>query len=178
MPIQTFKVGVRAGTDGFYIALEGPGGYYSSAGPFVSPIGTCEIKLKISERKMHNVAKRQRRSSRRQEDSIAERLGGRRQPGSGAIEGVKGDVKVEGKYRIEAKHTKQKSYRVTREELNKIRGECEGTETPLFVIDFVDPSTGRSPDRWVLMPFHRFEQMDEQADDAADIYTGPDETEG
>jgi hypothetical protein len=173
MPIQTYRVEVKKNTDGFYITLEGPGGYYSSAGPFASPIGVCDIKLKTTERRSHNIAKRQKRTSRRQEDDIAENLGGRRQPGSGAIEGVKGDVRIYGRYRAEAKYTRNKSYRVTREELNKIRGECSGHETPLFVIDFVDPDTGRNPDRWVLMPFHRFKELDDKAPDAADIYTGP-----
>ena len=104
-------------------------------------------------------AKQSRRASIRQEESIAKNLGGRRQPGSGALPGIKGDVKVDGTYRIEAKYTRNKTYRLDRAELNKIRGECVGLEVPLFVVDFVDPQTGGSPDRWVALPFHHFQRM-------------------
>jgi hypothetical protein len=105
-------------------------------------------------------AKKNKRASIRQEDEIAEALGGRRQAGSGSLAHLKGDVRVRNKYRIEAKHTRAGSYRLERNELNKIRGECAGTEIPLFVIDFVDPQTGGAPDRWVVVEFDRFKQMD------------------
>lgn len=97
--------------------------------------------------------KAQKRASMRQENEIAEALNGRRQAGSGAVAHLKGDVRVRHKYRVEAKYTRSGSYRVTRTELSKLRGECAGTELPVFVIDFVDPQTGGSADRWAMLQF-------------------------
>jgi hypothetical protein len=108
-------------------------------------------------------AKQTKRASIAQEREVMETLGGRRQPGSGALEGLKGDGRVRNKYRVEMKMTRQKSYAVTRAELAKIRGECHGTERPLFVIDFVDPQTGGSADRWILLEFEAFKRMDDAA---------------
>jgi hypothetical protein len=104
--------------------------------------------------------KTQKRASVRQENEIMEALGGRRQAGSGAVAHLKGDGRVRDKYRVEIKYTRKGSYRVERSELNKIRGECAGTEIPLFVVDFVDPQTGGSADRWVMVEFDRFQQLD------------------
>lgn len=104
--------------------------------------------------------KAQKRASIRQENEVMEALGGRRQAGSGAVAHLKGDGRVRDKYRVEMKYTRKGSYRVDRKELSKIRGECSGTEIPLFVIDFVDPQTGGSADRWVMVEFDRFQQLD------------------
>lgn len=104
--------------------------------------------------------KLQKRASVRQENEIMEALGGRRQAGSGAVGHLKGDGRVRDKYRVEIKYTRTKSYRVDRDELSKIRGECSATEEPLFVIDFKDPETGGSADRWVMVPFHIFKKLD------------------
>jgi hypothetical protein len=105
-------------------------------------------------------AKQTKRASIRQENEVMEALGGRRQAGSGAVAHLKGDGRVRDKYRVEMKYTRANSYRVDRKELNKLRGECEGTEIPVFVIDFVDPQTGGSADRWVMVEFDRFQQLD------------------
>src|SRR5262245_51216926 len=109
------------------------------------------------ESKLKKVSpKKQRRASVKQETDIMEALGGYREAGSGALKHLKGDGRVRDKYRVEAKYTRKDGYRLTRQELNKIRGECSSTEMPLFVIDFVDPETGGSPDRWVVVEFERF----------------------
>lgn len=108
-------------------------------------------------------AKRTKRASIAQENEVMDLLGGRRHPGSGAIPGLQGDGRVRDKYRVEMKHTRQAGYRVDRKDLNKVRGECTGTEVPLFVMDFVDPRTGGSPDRWVMIPFEAFQRMDQNA---------------
>jgi hypothetical protein len=104
-------------------------------------------------------AKKNKRASMAQEREVMEALGGRRQAGSGALGHLKGDGRVRDKYRVEIKYTRTKSYRVDRDELSKIRGECTGMEQPLFVIDFVDKETGGSEDRWVMMPFHEFQKL-------------------
>jgi hypothetical protein len=108
---------------------------------------------------MKTTGKRTKRASAKQESEIATSMGGRRQPGSGAIPGLKGDVRVKGKLRIEAKYTSNKSYSVTRADLLKIRSECYGSETPAFVIDFKDPGTLRTEERWVLIPFSDWENL-------------------
>lgn len=122
-------------------------------------------------------AKKNKRASIAQENEVMEALGGRRQAGSGAVGHLKGDGRVRDKYRVEIKYTRTKGYSVTRDELSKIRGECSATEEPLFVIDFVDPETGGSADRWVLVPFHHFRKLD-NLHNAATNHSGPEETRG
>lgn len=120
-------------------------------------------------------AKRQKRASIAQEHDVMEALGGRRQAGSGAVGHLKGDGRVRDKYRVEIKYTRTKGYRVDRDELSKIRGECTGLEEPLFVIEFMDKETGGSGDRWVLVPFHHFKKLDSHA---ASHERGPEPTRG
>ena len=96
--------------------------------------------------------KKQRRRSMRQERELAEATGARVHAGSGAVSGKKGDVRHRGRFRAECKFTKNRSYRVTREDLNKISSECSFGETPVFDIAFVGP-TGQTEDRWVLLPY-------------------------
>lgn len=110
-------------------------------------------------------AKKNKRASIAQEHEVMAELGGRRQAGSGAVGHLKGDGRVRDKYRVEIKYTRTKGYRVDRNELSKIRGECSGAEEPLFVIDFTDPETGGSADRWVLVPFHHFKKLDNATTD-------------
>jgi hypothetical protein len=163
MPLQTASVELNWDGTTPVLRIQTPDGFLES------PIDLTKLSQgqattvfyqKNPEPKPRKVsAKHQRRASIRQEDSIASDLGGKRQPGSGAVPGIKGDVKVEGIYRIEAKYTRSKTYRLDRTELGKIRGECSGLEVPLFIIDFVDPQTGGSPDRWVALPFHHFQRM-------------------
>lgn len=165
MPIQTATIEFYIDTnDGYHAIVRTPDGKVDFCIGHVQTIpngaqvtGVFEPKPEPRPKKIS--AKHTRRASIRQEESIASDLGGKRQPGSGALPGIKGDVKVDGIYRIEAKYTRSKTYRLDRTELGKIRGECVGLEVPLFVIDFVDPQTGGSPDRWVALPFHHFQRM-------------------
>lgn len=99
------------------------------------------------------VSRKLRKTSKRHEEEVAGDLGGRAQKASGALPWAKGDVRVRGKLRVELKTTGTKSYRVTREELTKIRGECGQGERPAFVVTFIDPRTHREEDRWVLTPY-------------------------
>jgi Holliday junction resolvase len=79
------------------------------------------------------------RRSKKQERELAKRGGGRLVPGSGnKIE--KGDVKkYNGVFRIEAKTTKNKSFSVTREMLDKIESVAMAHgELPVIIIEFID----------------------------------------
>lgn len=110
--------------------------------------------------------KHKRRLSKRQDLEIMQDLeGGRVQPASGALPGYKSDVKVTGKHRIETKWTIAASFRLTREMLNKIRGECRGLERPAVVIDFKSKTSGRTEDRWVCIPYSDWKRYANEATD-------------
>lgn len=95
--------------------------------------------------------KTNKKASIRQENKLAEAIGGRRQKGSGNTPFAKGDVWKEGELRGEAKQTKAKSYRVTRAELDKIRQECAYGEEPFLALWFCSHSW-KPEDKWVLVP--------------------------
>ncbi len=76
--------------------------------------------------------------SPKQESEIADRVGGRVTRGSGSGN-EKGDVRVEKVVRIEAKTTKNKSFSVTQEIVNKIEGAAlPNGEVPAIVVEFID----------------------------------------
>jgi hypothetical protein len=102
--------------------------------------------------------KKNRKLSQRQEVQIADSLKGRTQPGSGNQAGAKGDVRVRGELRVEAKLTKANSFSLKLEELNKIAGECSNGEKPVLVIDFLAPGTDRLRDRFAVLNYHDFER--------------------
>lgn len=66
-----------------------------------------------------------KRDSRKSERVVAELLRGRPRPASGAIPGIKGDVKSD-TYLVEDKFTDKKSYLVSLKTLNKIAYEALG----------------------------------------------------
>lgn len=76
------------------------------------------------------------RRSRKQESELAGRLGGKLTPASGSkIE--KGDVRVKGIMRIEAKTTKHKSFSVTLDMIEKIEEAAASSgELPIIAIEF------------------------------------------
>lgn len=108
---------------------------------------------------VRGVSPKLRKRATTEERNIAEDLGGKRQVGSGAVPGIKGDVRVRGELRIESKITTKGSYRVELELLNKIRSECHGTERPAFIVSFVDKDTHREIDRWVLQPYEDWHSL-------------------
>lgn len=103
--------------------------------------------------------KRLKHASMKQERESAEAVGGRRQSGSGARPGHKGDGRVRGRYRIENKLTTAVSHRVRLTDLRKIRAECEGLEVPIYDIQFKETGTLRTIDNWVLMPRRDWEKL-------------------
>ena len=92
------------------------------------------------------------------QDVMAGLDGGRVQPASGALSGYKSDGRVPGHHRVETKWTAAESFRLKRAELSKIRGECQRLEKPAMVIDFKDKATGRTEDRWVVIPHRDWEK--------------------
>lgn len=96
---------------------------------------------------------RLRKRARKEEEKIAEDIGGKAQKASGALPWAKGDIRKRGQHRLESKVTRSKQYIVTRAELNKIRGEASAGEKPAFVITFVNRDTLREEDCWVLQPY-------------------------
>jgi hypothetical protein len=111
-----------------------------------------EIKSRMSAKKI-------RRASRKQEQQIMDGIGGRVQPGSGCVDGYKSDGRLKGRVRVEAKFTFGTIFSVKRADLDKIRGECQGRERPAFVIDFKERASGKTQDRWVLVPHKDWESM-------------------
>jgi Holliday junction resolvase len=74
--------------------------------------------------------------SPKQEREIASRIGGQVTKASGAGAFEKGDVRLTGVVRIEAKTTKHGSFRVTSDMLNKIEGfAVQAGEVPAMLIE-------------------------------------------
>lgn len=109
--------------------------------------------------------KRRRRASMKQEEEVARMHGGHRNIGSGSVPGRKSDASIREKYRIENKFTSSKGIRVTRADLNKLRSECERGQVPVFQVDFKEPTTLRTQDRWVLVPLSEWEKRIVEATD-------------
>jgi hypothetical protein len=101
---------------------------------------------------------RVRKAVSKQEKKTAEALGGERQAGSGARFN-KGDGRVIGKYRIENKSTTRESFRVTYNDLQKIRSEAASLEVPVFVVEFQEKQTLRTKDKWVMVPWSEWEKL-------------------
>jgi hypothetical protein len=79
------------------------------------------------------------RRARKQEKELAVRLGGRRTAASGS-KGEKGDVRVRGLLRVEAKTTKHKSFSVTLDMVNQIEDAALGSdELPCILVEFITP---------------------------------------
>jgi len=96
--------------------------------------------------------KKMRKAVNKQERQIAERIGGRKQCASGAMDGYKGDVRKVGELRGELKQTSKQSITLKRDVLDKIRSECVGKERPFVSIRFINPHTTATEDEWVLVP--------------------------
>jgi hypothetical protein len=94
--------------------------------------------------------KQTRRLSQKQELDLAQSVGGRVQPGSGSKPGAKGDIRVKGVVRGEAKYTKAGSYRLELADLQKIRSECTLGERMAFLVRFVDDDN-RTKDEFALI---------------------------
>lgn len=107
--------------------------------------------------KTRNLSNSHRRSPK-QEASLAKTLGGRVTPGSGNKD-VKGDVRIRGMARIEAKTTSNKSFSVTREIINKIETTAVNAgEMPVIVVEFTD-GFGRALQSVAIVPMYALESL-------------------
>jgi hypothetical protein len=116
-----------------------------------------ELTPHISKRKIKKLATQK-------ELEIMNGIGGNRQPASGACAGHKSDGRLYGRVRMESKFTTKKSFVIKRKELDKIRGECQEFEKPVFIIDFTD-AAGKTEDRWAVIPHKEWERTINEIDD-------------
>ena len=89
---------------------------------------------------------------------MAADTGGRTQPASGALPGAKGDVRHKGQYRGECKFTRNKSFKLSLDLLEKISAEAMYPEYPVLDVQFLD-SAGREVDRWVAIPYDTWKEL-------------------
>ena len=106
--------------------------------------------------------KTKKKRSAKQERKRIEGVGGRAHVGSGAFVGHKSDGSTD-RWRMENKFTTAQSFRVTLNDLTKIRSECRNAQAPVFNIDFQDKRTGATKDSWVLVPHKDWERLEKQA---------------
>jgi hypothetical protein len=123
--------------------------------------------------------KRLRRRSIKQEEEIAARenqntgrTDGRRVKGSGAGL-IKGDVCIRGLKRFEAKLTQKKSYTLKVADLVKLRTEAQNLEIPGFEVHFIDPSTFKAYERWLLIDARFSSQLEYTPVYATTLDCGP-----
>lgn len=106
-----------------------------------------------------NLTKSHKRAPR-MEQSLAKRLGGKVTAGSGNG-ATKGDIRIKGIARIECKCTKNKSFSVTLDMLEKIEAAgAEGAELPIIVIEFID-ANGRPYKEVAVCPMYVLDSLRE-----------------
>lgn len=103
------------------------------------------------------------RKSRKQEAKVAKDLGGSIQPGSGAPEFYKGDVRKVGDVRVECKTTSSKAYSLKLAEIQKIKGEAlqGGGESWAMQIEFQGAVTDR---RFAVIDWQEYLDLRDSAD--------------
>jgi len=119
----------------------------------------CGAGMMTGHKPVRGVTDSQKRS-RSQERRVARREGGRRQPGSGSVEGFSGDVRVARKYRGECKFTRANSFSLKLEELRKLEQQASAGELPAFDIEFLGVSPTR---RYVVIPEWAFDSLMEES---------------
>lgn len=109
------------------------------------------------EARKANLSNSHRRAPK-QERELVQRLGGRRTSASGAKD-EKGDVRIKGVVRIEAKTTKNKSFSVSLDMLDKIESAAVASgEMAVMVIEFND-GFGRKLGEVAVMPTYALETI-------------------
>jgi len=94
------------------------------------------------------------------ERKTAKRLGGRTRPGSGSVDGCKGDILLTD-YLVENKSTEHQSISIKLSWLDKISVEArEESKNPALSIQFVDKAgNSRHHARWVMIPEDEFNEF-------------------
>lgn len=129
-----------------------------ASSPSFSDVAMAEIP------KYFNQDKEKYTGSKRQELRVASKLGGKRQKGSGALAGHKGDVKTV-ELLTECKRTEKGSMRITRKWLEKISREADFYgKVPALSIEFSDKRTFDClPETmtrdWIMVPAEFMERL-------------------
>ena len=110
----------------------------------------------LIRRDQHKIGKAGRASEQR----LAREMGGRARPGSGSMEGAKGDISF-GSVLLEAKSTTNASIVLKKAWLDKIGTEARSEgKMPALAVSFVHPDGKPVIDgEWVLITRHRFEEL-------------------
>lgn len=124
--------------------------------PWACRNGQCGGDLTKVGKKPRRGATDSQRRSRAQEKRVADREGGNKQPGSGAVDGYEGDVRVAHKYRGECKFTRASSFSLKLQELMKLERQAGSGELPAFDIEFQGINPHR---RYVIMPEWAYEAL-------------------
>jgi len=96
--------------------------------------------------------------SREQEEELALQVGGQKTLASGALD-VKGDVRKKRVIRIEAKTTKNKSFSVTQEMVQKIEDAAfSANELPAIVVEFLNDK-GSPQSKVAVVPVYVLEMI-------------------
>lgn len=97
---------------------------------------------------------------RRSEENLSRRLGLRKQPGSGNMEGAKGDLKGQ-EFLVEAKATENKTMSVELSWLHKIKYEArDAGKLPALSISFVTKNgKPKKYGSWIMMEEHVFQEF-------------------
>lgn len=123
----------------------------------------CRRQVSRKDAQKSSTTRSKRRTTRgrseRQEKRTARQYGGKQTKNSGAMDD-KGDVKVEGKLRIEDKTTKKRSYRLTLSDLRKVARAAKGDEMPVMKICFEDDLR----QQFVVLPEPYFRRLLEDAE--------------
>ena len=133
---------------------------------YIGPLVDKSDHVIIIEKKEMGLAtdtKKLKKASKKAEQQLAQELGGKVQPASGAMGHSKGDIKIAGKFRIEHKLTQKKSYGLKTEELVKIASECRQGEKPVFVVEFQEPQTMKPLSRWAVVPLDDWKAANEKS---------------
>ena len=97
------------------------------------------------------------------EQDLADRLGGRRQPASGALPQHKGDIKLD-KFLLDSKETEHNSIIVSAEDLTKISREARGEGKHPGLVITIDRVPTTVYNEWVMLPLDVFAEVFEKED--------------
>lgn len=97
--------------------------------------------------------------SREQEKLVAKDLSGKVTPGSGCGN-LKGDIRVEGSYRVECKNTQKNSYLLKREDIEKIEDQgITYSEIGFMVIRFNRNEEHKTDKQVVVIDYEQFKRL-------------------
>lgn len=106
----------------------------------------------------HPPSRRLVKRTQKEERELAKRAGGRRQPASGALPGLKGDGVLKGVARWDSKMCFSKTVSWNFDDLVKIRSEAAYGEIPAIITAFTDRATHQVRERWVTIPYEIWEE--------------------